>query len=179
MTASGFSSCTGLLGYLTFVESATYGMVGGYLLVTQYARPVEFHCTAPVRATRAHEILYGPTLRWVLCSDQMGQALFQQSKLRPQLLLTDEPEALGLRANVEVPIALFINQTSTQEDSAQPNSQQWSFAFGGRVVTSGTDAQDDRQVIERALRQLGGQWDLAEPLDRIRAAIHEARRAVA
>ena len=51
------------IGFLTAVEHAEYGFFGGYLIVNAAGRPLEFHCTAPVKATRAQEILYGPTLR--------------------------------------------------------------------------------------------------------------------
>ena len=36
-------------GYLSAVESAEHGFFGGYLLVSPLGRPVEFHCTAPIR----------------------------------------------------------------------------------------------------------------------------------
>ena len=49
-------------GFLTVVESAAHGVFGGYLLVDVLGRPVEFHCTTPVKVTRAQQILYGATL---------------------------------------------------------------------------------------------------------------------
>ena len=51
------------LGFLTVVEHAELGLLGGYLLLNAAGRPLEFHCTAPVKPNRAQEILYGPTLR--------------------------------------------------------------------------------------------------------------------
>ena len=52
----------GAIGFLTTVASASHGVFGGYLLVDEVGRPLEFHCTAPVRVSRAQEILYGPYL---------------------------------------------------------------------------------------------------------------------
>src|SRR4051812_23172961 len=61
MTAGGASPAA--LGFLTVVEDEQQGLVGGYLLLNPLGRPVEFHCTAPVKPNRAQQILYGPTLR--------------------------------------------------------------------------------------------------------------------
>ncbi len=40
------------LGFLTILEHQQHGLVGGYLLLNTAGRPLEFHCTAPVKATR-------------------------------------------------------------------------------------------------------------------------------
>ena len=114
MTASG-SKSTRLLGYLTFVVIPQHGIVGGYLLVNQRARPVEFHCTAPVLPNRAQEILYGCTFRSALLCDQIGQALLGQASQPPSLLLTDEPDAVGLRRLNNIPLALFVDEKHSIE----------------------------------------------------------------
>ena len=51
------------------------GLFGGYLVLNLLGRPLEFHCTAPVRPNRAQEILYGPTLDPYLCGERIGQTL--------------------------------------------------------------------------------------------------------
>ena len=106
MNASGDMSSQ-LIGYLAFVEFAAHGIVGGYLLVNQQARPVEFHCTTPIRASRTQEILYGSTLRNVSYYDQIGSTLLAQASQRPQLVLTDQHDALRLLTS-EVPIAVPV-----------------------------------------------------------------------
>ena len=50
------------IGFLTVTRDLEQGLFGGYLLLNALGRPLEFHCTAPVRPNRAQEILYGPTL---------------------------------------------------------------------------------------------------------------------
>ena len=52
-------------------------------------RPLEFHCTSPVRPSRAQEILYGPTLQPYLLGEQISGALLEAAKLTPWLILTD------------------------------------------------------------------------------------------
>ena len=72
------------LGFLTVVEHAELGLLGGYLLLNAAGRPLEFHCTAPVKPNRAQEILYGPTLKPFLYGEQIGQTLLTRSKLTPR-----------------------------------------------------------------------------------------------
>lgn len=175
MAASGSSPSSPLLGYLTFVEIPSHGMVGGYLLVNERARPVEFHCTAPVQASRTQEILYGRTFRAALISDQIGQALISQSALQPALLLTDEVDAMALRTEIATPLALFVETT----DGPREVDVDWSFEHAGRSVTTAPGFESDRPILRDVICSVGSNWDLMEPLARIRAAIREAQRAAA
>ena len=40
------------LGFFTVLEHEQQGLIGGYLILNQAGRPLEFHCTAPVKANR-------------------------------------------------------------------------------------------------------------------------------
>ena len=62
-------------GYLSTVHTAEDGYFGGYLIISAIGRPLEFHCTSPVRPSRAQEILYGPTLQPYLMGEQIGAAV--------------------------------------------------------------------------------------------------------
>ena len=44
------------IGFLTVVANADVGVCGGYLLLSQHGRPLEFHCTAP-RGPQVERIL--------------------------------------------------------------------------------------------------------------------------
>jgi hypothetical protein len=59
-------------GFLSSVHTAEHGYFGGYLIVSELGRPLEFHCTSPVRPSRAQEILYGPTLQAYLLGEDAG-----------------------------------------------------------------------------------------------------------
>ena len=50
------------LGFLTVVPHEQHGLFGGLLILDSGGRPLEFHCTAPVKTNRAQEILFGPML---------------------------------------------------------------------------------------------------------------------
>lgn len=177
MTAST-TSPTQLLGYLTFAELAEHGIVGGYLLVNQFARPVEFHCSAPVCPNRTQEILYGPTLRPFLYGEQIGQTLVRQSRLKPKVLLTDEALALGLRTLIDVPLAL-LRQQGDASDPRQHQDDEVPFDFDDCRLSTSQGFAADQSLIISTLRQLVCGWDVYEPLDRIREAIREAQRAAA
>src|SRR3954451_6478450 len=85
------------LGFLTVVENAELGLIGGYLLLNPAGRPLEFHCTAPVKPNRTQEILYGPTLKPFLYGEQIGQTLLTRSKLTPSVVFTDSEAVLAAR----------------------------------------------------------------------------------
>jgi hypothetical protein len=84
-----------LLGFLTVADDDELGLVGGYLVLNAAARPVEFHCTAPLRPTRAQQILYGPTLAPYLYGELIGQTLIAKSGRTPIVILTDQEAVLA------------------------------------------------------------------------------------
>ena len=62
-------------GYLSALESAEHGYFGGYLIVSPLGRPLEFHCTAPVRPSRAQANPLWPTLEPYLLGEQIAGAV--------------------------------------------------------------------------------------------------------
>ena len=96
-----------VLGFITVVKNKQIGgMLGGYLILNRNGRPVEFHCTAPVRPTKTQRILYGPTLDSYLMGEQIARALVLRSSVLPQLLITDIPQVQSLRSLVKPPVML-------------------------------------------------------------------------
>jgi hypothetical protein len=96
------------LGFLTVVEHPQYGLFGGYLVLNQSGRPLEFHCTAPIKPNRAQEILYGPTLEAFLYGEQIGQTLLGQSKTEPMVVCTNRQPVLAAREFVSMPMVLVL-----------------------------------------------------------------------
>lgn len=99
-----------ILGFMSVVSDDQFGFVGGYLLVNAAGRPLEFHCTVPVKPTRAQEILYGPTLRPYLFGEQIGCSLFEHAKAKPQLVCVDLHDLLTLADCVRTPVALVATK---------------------------------------------------------------------
>ena len=92
-------------GFLTAVDSPSHGLFGGYLLVDPAGRPLEFHCTAPVKVSRAQQILYGATLQSHLHGRQIGATLLAEGTVTPELVLTDFEPMLHVRSHTSLPVA--------------------------------------------------------------------------
>jgi hypothetical protein len=118
MNASGHKSLP-TIGFLTVIEQADIGLTGGYLVLNTLGRPLEFHCTAPVKTNRAQEILYGPTLKPFLYGEQIGQTLLGKSRLRPLLVCTNCAAALAVRETVSTPVALVLAEEPAAKDAEQ------------------------------------------------------------
>jgi len=182
-------------GFLTVVEDEQLGLFGGYLVLNTNGRPLEFHCTAPVKPNRAQEILYGPTLGDYLYGEQIGRTLLSRSQIEPRAVCTDREPALAVREHVDIPVVLVLpNECSPPSgvDDASPAStarQAWRLddahrdLRGAHVLRLGQsrvalcthDAARREQTVQR-LGDVPDSFDLNEPFERIREAIEEARR---
>lgn len=167
-------------GFLTALEHPAHGWFGGYLLLSQLGRPLEFHCTTPIEPTRAQQILYGPTLRSHLLGEVIGCTLARQAKLQIQAVLTDIPEMLhlslyqhGVVAYVERERALKQRESSTgwKVEESTPHLELGNWQLYG---TSTCDWQAEK--LRQQLTPLVEHIDLLEPFQRIREAILEAQR---
>jgi hypothetical protein len=155
-------------GFLTTVESASHGLFGGYLVVDASGRPLEFHCTAPVKVTRAQQILYGPTLHGHLHGRQVGGALLAEGKATPVVVLTDSEAMLHVRPHTSLPLALVRR--------AEPGLSPAGFTMGAAVVSPHADDLAQAGELEVRLATLAAAVDLCEPFERIRSALDEAAR---
>jgi len=187
------------LGFLTVIEDPRHGLFGGFLVLDVAGRPLEFHCTAPVKPNRAQQILYGPTLEPYLFGEQIGRTLLGKAATEPLLVCTDCQAAMAVRDHVRVPVALVLTPPETgaaesgpifgdslAEESGTiarrvdgPHARDPSlagFRLGRNRLAISVDSPDDRQLIERRLGKLADSFDLSEPFQRIRRAIEEARR---
>jgi hypothetical protein len=159
--------------FLTVLEIPQVGYCGGMLVLNQWGRPIEFHCSAPVNPTRTQEILFGSTLKAFLFSEQIASALLEQTKKRPQLILVDQPQLLDFHAQTDVPLLLV-----SREDYPLPSSlwngkvsvprrlDEWQLIA---VVAPGAEAP-----VLAAAQDFSEQLPLDEPFERIRNAIDEA-----
>ena len=154
-------------GFLTVVDSATHGLFGGYLVVDALGRPLEFHCTAPVKVSRAQQILYGPTLHGQLEGRQIGGALLAEGKTTPAVVLTDREPMLQVRPQTTLPVALVSRGEKLAAGA---------FMVGDAAVRPHADDASRIPELEARLGPLAAAVDLCEPFERIRAALDEAAR---
>ena len=138
-------------------------------------RPLEFHCTAPLKPSRAQEILYGPTLRPFLFGEQIGQTLLAKAKVKPFLVCTDAEAMLAAREFSEVPLLLVQSESS----ETNPHGVGEPFKLGRRQVYAAHAHQDDQAIaLEKWSAAHTDSLDLLEPFTRIREALEEAQKTV-
>lgn len=165
---SGSPPVATAFGFLTAVDSPTHGVFGGYLLVDAAGRPLEFHCTTPVKVTRAQQILYGATLPSQLHGRQIGAALLAEATVTPAVVLTDIDTMLTVRPHTSLPVALVKR--------AAGDTAPGGFTLGAACISPHATDSADADAIREQLEELVAAVDLTEPFDRIRAAIDEAQR---
>jgi hypothetical protein len=182
-------------GYLSILEYAEFGYFGGYLIVSHFGRPLEFHCTAPIRPSRAQKILYGATLGPYLLGEQIAGTLLEVAKLKPHLILVDHDATLQARLRSTVPMVLLaeiadrptdgVQQHETtpevQAASSSEGGAKWPLRRGTFTVNScnfqlPVGFESDRDEVSRLLAQLACHIHPVEPFDRIEEAIGEAQR---
>ncbi|MFW6171844.1 MAG: hypothetical protein ACODAD_15255 [Planctomycetota bacterium] len=184
------------IGFLTIVNGSEQGFFGGYLILNAVGRPLEFHCTAPVRPNRAQEILYGPTLEPYLYGERIGPALLNKSKLKPVSVFTDVQPAMSARPHIATPMTLVLAESMAASDGANeapigsesrsladsppeavpaPNCLCY-FELGSYRLAVDPQYPEDETTLVGSWPQFAAHINLDEPFGRIREAIDEARR---
>ena len=171
---------TPAFGFLTAVEDSQHGFFGGYLVVSDRGRPLEFHCTTPVLASQAQQILYGVALRPYLLGELIGETLVAKAQLPVQTILTDIQEMQTLAIVRSEPVAWLTSSKPALSISAMTADQQFTkpeLTLGNYRLLGSTTCdwqadwlRDTTRSARRAHRSIG------TPLSGIREAIREAQR---
>jgi hypothetical protein len=155
------------LGFLTAVEDAERGFVGGLLVTNRFGRPLEFQCTAPVKPNRAQQILYGPTLRPYVLGELLGRTLVEKVGVHPHLVVIETDEILDLRQHVPMPVAHLTDAVASEASQLR---------LGRHCIALHPDYDKDRAAIEPHLKTLPVDADMHEPFERVREALVETLR---
>jgi len=174
---SSASKPAACLGFLTVVEQAELGLLGGYLLLNTAGRPLEFHCTAPVKPNRAQEILYGATLRPYLYGEQIGQTLLTRSKLTPLVVCTDSEPVLAARDFTHFAMVRVLEGTGGGGQGTGDRGQ-GTFVLARNNVVTAAHYSSDESAIRQSWPSQADHLDLLEPFVRIREALEEAQKSV-
>ena len=193
MTAS--AKTVPAIGFITVCEHAELGLFGGYLVLNAAGRPLEFHCTAPVKPNRTQEILYGAMLKPFLYGEQIGQTLLAKAKVTPLVVCTDQSAILAAREFSDVPLLQVLEAKGTGKgakdaersggpDDAERRHESYAnhslveFELGrNRVAVHALHSSDQPLIIDR-WQPHAELLDLLEPFCRIREALEEAQRSV-
>ena len=166
------------IAYFTVVEDDRNGWTGGLLVLDAVGRPIEFQCTLPVRPTRTHQILFGPTLRGHLISQVVGKLLVEKCRTPISLVCCDQPEALAVNEFLAAPIALIREAAEFDEGPISEDmlSGIESVEVGGATAYVPIERHESVAALADSFVDLP---DAVEPFERIREAIKEAHSQLA
>jgi hypothetical protein len=159
------------VGFLTVLHEPT-GYLGGYLVTNTWGRPLEFRLSTAVQPNRVQQILYGGTLEPYVCADLIGKTLVEKTGIVVQLVVTDCASALELRQRIDAPV-VWIAAPGLISETGAPIRE--ATANRGALFSHSRYPQDV-PLVRDLLDRFDGTLDLAEPFQRMREAIGEARK---
>jgi len=160
------------LGFLTvFAEGP--GFLGGYLVTNSWGRPLEFRLSSAVQPNRVQQILYGYTLTEYVCADLIGKTLVEKTATPAHLLVTDSPQVLPVRSRLSLPVVAVVT-----DGQSPPDRPLITFTHTRASATLALDSAwaEDEAHVRAMLDRVDAVLDLAEPFNRIREAMGEARK---
>ncbi|SMP58905.1 hypothetical protein SAMN06265222_106142 [Neorhodopirellula lusitana] len=184
------------IGYFSTVNTETAGWTGGLLVLNAAGRPLEFQCTLPIRPSKAHEILFGSTLREHLISEVIGPTLLQKCRTPISLLCCQQVEALALQENLpRVASSPTVTSGTTATDRQATLVGYMRGADETRKAISSPSlaghcelpigdatlfvAMELLEATQAAIDGLNDMVDATEPFERITEAIREAQSQMA
>lgn len=159
---------TEVFGFLSICSTGD-AKLGGYLLVDPLGRPLEFHCTEPVKPNRAQQILFGASLDDFICGERIAHALISNGSKPPSCVITDCASVLSVRSQVEMPVALL----QVPGTEAPPEFFELDNGTHRYLLESNRDVEGLLQVMGK----MNARLDPAEPFERIHGAVEELRKA--
>jgi hypothetical protein len=164
------------VGFLTVLHEPN-GYLGGYLVTNHWGRPLEFRLSTAVQPNRVQQILYGGTLQPYICADLIGKTLVDKTGVAVHLVVTDREPVLDLRLKLEVPVVwLAPPGDPVAEGMAAAGALVLPPAGGRGAVLCHPRFLTDISTVKEMVERLNGAMDLAEPFQRIREAVGEARK---
>lgn len=157
---------------------------GGILIIDSRGIPHEFRCTSPVRPNAVQRITYGHSLEPFILVELIGTPLIKGCQERPDVVLFDECEFLGVRNELDMPVAYLRKQGSElsgHTDSSTTTSKlidSPSGDFDPVVVETYKEYEHEAQSIVELLQQLATHIDVLEPFERLKRAlakVHEEK----
>lgn len=166
------------IGFLSVLEDEEHGFFGGYLVLSQLGRPLEFHCSTPILPSKAQRILYGSTLRSFVLGELIGQTLVKKAQVPVQAVLTDSSEMLSLALYWQGVLACVASQDddSGQLTAASAEADSPVLEIDRFRLTGSSTCRWSAASLQGVLAPMLSYVDLAEPFQRIREAILEAQR---
>ncbi len=169
--------------FLTVRFNETVGYFGGLLSINRLGRPVEFHCSLPIKPSRAQVILYGETLDDFLVGEQISYAIVGKVRNTPKIIFTDLMSVLPLRRLCSIPVACIATDKESSASSASTGMQYPAsllhdetvrVQLGNAALLILREFEKDQQVLQDVWNISLPQFNLKEPFERIVEALREA-----
>ena len=172
-------SGTPSIGYLTIREQHD-SYIGGLLLINVQARPIEFHCTAPVATSRAQQVLYGSALDSYV-REEIGKTLLGKAKTQASFYVTDcvkwwtvsqeeDRTVLWVETNPTDPWPGASGLLRRQHEMRRAMK----FELDGVTAILPASRYEEKSRLIEFWSEFGHGLDLFEPFCRITEAISEA-----
>ena len=188
------------IGYITVTEHERL-FYGGLLVVNSMGRPVEFHCTSPVRPSKPNEILFGSTLRSYVMGDLVSSKLANCVKQKPALFCFTQSEMLNsefasenrsvfipseftqLHSNQNEPNIEVEKRDSLKvhvPETVQPSDADpfYEFEVSGIKLLASTDWKNEKRNFATLLTELASSIALDEPFERVVNAMSQSHKIV-
>ena len=165
--------------FVVMKEGASY--LGGLLLTDTSGIPLDFRYTEPITPTKLQNVLYGKALEPHLKEEVIQKTLLKELKAPPDLLFLPPTElAGGWSGEARCPV-LSVQKTqeaplarSGEVFRVSPRELLVQVAEGAAplraIFASSVDLPQQDQSVAKLL-EAGYQMDLAEPLERVSAAL--------
>lgn len=152
-----------VLGFMDVRRESSDAFRAGYLLTTDYGRPIEFHYTTAVSVPKSHQILYGPDFEPVFFSEHLAKPMTDRQSSAPQLVAVGTPALLRLRMSIPAPVVHL----------ARPVKE------GPIVATANSAYPKDQTIFEKVAGMVPPGFDWMELFDRLQGALAEVKETPA
>lgn len=165
--------------FVALKEGASY--LGGLLLTDTSGIPLDFRYTEPITPTKLQAVLYGKALEPHLKEEVIQKALLKELKALPDLFVLPPAELVGGWAgDVKCPV-LAVQKTQElalarvgEVFRVSPREVLVQLAEGAaplRVIFASAVDLATQDAAAQKLLEAGYHMDLAEPLERVTAAL--------
>lgn len=146
-----------VLGFLHVARPSTNTYRAGYLLTTDYGRPIEFHYTTQVNVSPLQQALYGATFERILYAEVLAKPMTDRQSAAPQMIVVDASPLLELRRRIPAPVVAVSRQVGEH----------------GIAAIAQREHPNDLAVFEKVCAMTPSGFDWMEPFERIAAALSE------
>lgn len=147
-----------VLGFISVQPTKDGGVRGGYLLTTEYGRPIEFHYTSEVAIPRPQQILHGEGFEPYLYAEIVAKPMTDRQGTAPRAILVDHPALLELRRLIPAAV-IQLRRNAQGEGQFQPRVH--------------VDFPQDEAAFGILQNLVPRNFDWLEPFERIDQALGE------